>query len=246
MTTTNQRSTSEVGHAKNVANFQTLIEFCNTFNGYNPVNELLTLTKLEEKHTESNDILQKVHAAKAEHIIAINQRQETFQTLSSLSTKIINALSSITNDSRIIADARTIVRKIQGSPSKPQTDPSQEGQETQRPTSNSQRSFDKRTDHFSALVILLKALPDYAPNEPELSISSLDDYLKELQRHNKNVLMKYTPYSSYLLARNKILYDPLDGLTTIAKLVKQYVKSLYGAKSPQYDQIDAIEFKKYS
>ncbi len=46
-------STSETGHAKNVANFETLIAFCTSYGGqYQPVNTSITLTELSNKYTD--------------------------------------------------------------------------------------------------------------------------------------------------------------------------------------------------
>ena len=45
-------STSETGHAKNVANFQDLTSFCTGYGAtYNPTNPRLTLAELENLYT---------------------------------------------------------------------------------------------------------------------------------------------------------------------------------------------------
>lgn len=45
-----------------------------------------------------------------------------------------------------------------------------------------------------------------------------------------------------LIERDQILYTDGTGLYTIAQNVKKYVKSLYGATSPEYKNVSSIEF----
>lgn len=237
-------STSEVGHAKNVSNFEDLVAFCVNFGAtYNPVNPLLTVAGLQSKLSDAQSAIENVHETKASFTMATNGRQVAFEPLSPLATKIVNALAAITNDQRIIADARTFVRKIRGDASKPRTDDSEPGQETERPRSNSQQSYDKLIDHFSGLLELLGQVPAYAPNETELTLAELQSYLTELKSQNTAVMNAYTPYSTAMLTRNGVLYDPMNGLVAVAKLCKQYVRSVFGSKSAQYGQVSGIEFR---
>jgi len=246
MTTTNSHSTSEVGHAKNVANFQDLIAFCESYGtDYNPVNPIISIPKLQTLRQKAEDAIQAVHATKATFMIATNERQQEFQKLEPLATRILNALAVATADTRIVNDVRTLVKKIRGEASKPKTDEAQPGQEVQRTVSNSQQSYDKLVDHFAAIIEILKQVPAYAPNETELGLSGLELYLSELKKKNTDIVNTYTPYSNVLMQRNYTLYDKLVGLVPVAKLVKSYVKSLFGASSPQYRQVGAIEFRKY-
>lgn len=136
MEPTNHHSTSEVGHAKNVANFLDLIEFCVTFGPdyYPAASSRISIAELRNKHAEAEITLQNVHNKRSGYVIAINERQEEFQKLDSFCTRIVNALSVTTNDPRIVADARTFTRKIMGKASKPKTIDNQPGQEVQRPT----------------------------------------------------------------------------------------------------------------
>jgi hypothetical protein len=46
-----------------------------------------------------------------------------------------------------------------------------------------------------------------------------------------------------MTTRNSILYASVSGLVDVALDVKKYVKSVYGASSPQYKQVSKIEFK---
>lgn len=241
----NKISVSEVGHAKNVANFEELIVSCQSFDTeYNPVNDLIKIPQLQSLHIAAQQSIDKVHSFRSTLIIKTNQRQTEFSDLKPLATRIINALIASGADKLAVNDAKTINRKIQGKPSTPKTNENEPGQETKRAISTSQQSYDKQIDHFSSIIELLSQIPQYTPNEVELQITSLRAKLEQMQTVNTQHINDYTDLSKILIERNHTLYNPLTGLVAIAKLVKQYVKSVFGAKSPQYRQISDIQFRK--
>ena len=88
-------STSETGHAKNVANFEDLISFCTGYGvTYNPSKVAIKLPGLATVLTNSNAALQVVKVAKAAYDNATNARELAFKPLKPLSTKIVNALAA--------------------------------------------------------------------------------------------------------------------------------------------------------
>lgn len=237
------RSTSEGGHAKNVAQFQKLITKCELFPDFNPPNPIIYMIELRACHTTADSVINLVHQHKSLSDITINERQIEFERLDSLSTRTVNILEVIANEKKVVADARTILRRIRGEAPRPETIENEPGQETRKPRSNSQQSFDKLIDHFSALIELVKQVPGYQPNESELTIAGLSAYHADLVMRNNNVIKANAELSKARKERDKILYNTADGLLQRAKLVKLYIKSLYGASSPQYKEVAAIKFK---
>lgn len=212
MSTPNTISKSEVGHAKNVANFEELIVNCQSFDtAYNPVNDLIKIPQLQTLHTEAQNAIDQVHTSRSAFILTTNQRQTEFSDLKPLATKIINALSASGADKLAVIDAKTINRKIQGKSSTPKTNDNEEGQEIQRAVSTSQQSYDKQIDHFSALVELLSQVTQYNPNETDLQITSLRTKLEQMKAINTQHINSYTELSKMLIERNQILYNPLTG-----------------------------------
>jgi len=67
--------------------------------------------------------------------------------------------------------------------------------------------------------------------------------LADLKAKNTAVINATTALSNARIARDKVMYSDDIGLIDIARDVKQYVKSLFGASSPQYKQISGLEFK---
>ncbi|MDD4215543.1 MAG: hypothetical protein PHR81_12105 [Bacteroidales bacterium] len=68
--------------------------------------------------------------------------------------------------------------------------------------------------------------------------------LTNLKTTNTGVINVTPAYRSAIIARDTLLYQPLTGLVETAQEVKKYVKSVYGAKSPQYKEISGLEFRK--
>lgn len=237
------RSTSEVGHAKNVAQFQKMITKCELLSEFNPPNPIIYMVELKKFYTKSNNAIRTVHEKNSAADIAINERQIEFRKLDFVAPRTVNILAVIANEPKIVADARTILRRIQGAPSKPKTNENQPGQEVLKPRSNSQQSYDKLIDHFVALIELIKQVNSYAPNETELTIASLEALLADLVMRNKKVISSNAELSKVRKQRNETLYHPVDGLINRAKLVKLYVKSLYGTSSTEYKEINAIRFR---
>jgi hypothetical protein len=239
-------STSETGHAKNVANFEDLISFCTSYgSSYNPSKAGIKLTALNTKRTSANTQLNNIKKAKIAFDNATNERMIAFKDLRKRATRIINALDATDATAQIIADAKTINKKIQGQRAKSTDKPTKTESETPKKTaSSSQQSYDYLIDHFTKLIELLSTEPLYKPNENDLKLTALNTYLTTLKTTNTNVVNTYTAYSNAQIARDKTIYEPLTGLVDIALEVKKYIKSVFGAQSPQYKQVGKIAFKK--
>lgn len=240
-------STSETGHAKNAANFEDLISFCTGYGAsYNPNKASIKLPALNTLFTSAKNSLDTLTAASPAYTNAVNSREIAFEPLSRLVTRIINSLDSSDVPAQTVADAKTYARKIQGKRAKPkqQDDPNTPEDESQNSISASQMSYDNRIFNFNKLIQLLASQPAYAPNEADLTTASLSALYTTLNTLNTTVVNTFTPISNARIARDTILYTQTTGLVDIAADVKKYIKSVFGAASPQYKQISGIKFKK--
>lgn len=242
-------STSETGHAKNVANFEDLLSFCNGYGAsYAPSKESLTIVKLQDLQTQSKDSLQQAKTTKTSFDNATNARQLAFKDLKPLATKIVNALAVSGATDLAIADAKTINRKIQGAKAnggiKPPTTPADPNTPTptDKTISTSQQSYDSLIDHFTKLIESVSQDANYKPNETELKVATLQTKLDSLKTSNTDLVNAFTNWSNARINRNTILYNPLTGLVQTALDVKKYVKSVFGASSPQFKQVSGLEF----
>ncbi|NLV94425.1 MAG: hypothetical protein GX031_07755 [Candidatus Riflebacteria bacterium] len=232
-------STSEKGHAKNVANFEAEISFCTAYGGaYKPSKESLSLDALNDLLSKSKDTLKEVTNAKNLWDIAVNERQIAFAKLKPTATRIVNALDVTDASDQTVADAKSINKKIQGGRVSAKPD---EG-EDKKTISTSQQSYDNLVENFSKLIDLVSSEPSYTPNETELTVTSLHTYLSELNDANTKVINAYTVYSNAMISRNEVFYAKETGLVDTALEVKRYVKSVFGATSPQFKQVSGLEF----
>ena len=239
-------STSEVGHAKNVANFEHLISFCTVYGAsYNPSNPAIALPSLNTLLTDAKNALTEVTVNIVAYNNTVNHRIQIFRNLKKLSTRLVNALIVSSASDETIADAKSVNRKIQGQRATrlAQSTPDPNNPQ-QAPTtiSASQQSYHQITEHFSKLIEILNTEPTYTPNEVELKTITLTALLQNIHMANTQVANAYTAISIARIARNHILYDDHTGLCPIALEVKNYVKSAAGATSPEYKQISKIKF----
>lgn len=242
-------STSETGHAKNVANFEDLISFCNGYGAtYNPSKDALTITKLTDLQTQAKTSLQQSKTSKTSFENATNARQLVFKDLKPLATKIVNALAASGASALAVADARTVNRKIQGAKANGGTKTPEPPADPNAPTltdksiSTSQQSYDSLIDHFAKLIETVSQDANYKPNETDLQTATLQTKLDGLKTSNSDIVNAYTIWSNARINRNTILYNPVTGLVQTALEVKKYVKSVYGATSPQFKQVSKLEF----
>ena len=174
-------STTETGHAKNVANFEDLIGFCTAYGAnYNPSKASLKLGALNTLKATANANLQAVKTAKTNYDNATNAREIAFKQLRPMATRIINALAATEATEQTLADAKTANNKIQGKRAtkakETTTGTTGSNASPAKTISTSQQSFDNLVDHFAQLITTLSAEPSYIPNESELSIAGLNTF----------------------------------------------------------------------
>ena len=67
--------------------------------------------------------------------------------------------------------------------------------------------------------------------------------IADLTAKNTAVATAYASISNSRIARNETLYSSSTGLVETANEVKKYIKSVFGASSPQFAQVKGIQFK---
>ena len=238
-------STSETGHAKNVANFQDLITFVTGYGAiYNPTKNALKLPQLVTLSTTSQTSLADVITKNTAYNNKVNERVVAFSNLKSLSTRLINALQTTDATNQKVADAKAFNKKMQGIRASAITTSEDPNAPAPTTISTSQQSYDQQIQHLAGLISVLQSEPSYAPNEVDLKIVTLTAKQADLTAKNNAVATAYTHISNSRIGRNSTLYTPTTGLFDIATEVKKYIKSIYGATSPQFAQVKGIEFRK--
>jgi len=245
-------STSETGHPKNVANFENLVSFCVGYGvTYNPSKTNLKVAALQTQLASCKANIASVTSTSVAFNNATNARMDAFFGIKKLATRLVNALDATAASSQTVKDIKTVNAKVQGSKLtkadagktlKP-IDPNAPVTDTPKEISSSQQSYSSLIEHFATIITILSAEPTYLPNENDLKVATLNTLLTTLKNTNTGVINAYTTVSNARVARDQSLYNTTNGLCQIAKEVKMYVKSVYGATSLQYKQISGLEFK---
>src|SRR5574343_728559 len=237
---------SEVGHAKNVANFEDLINRCTGFGiSYNPNLNAIKIANMNTLRTNANTAIANVVSTFTAYENAVNARQIIFDPLQKLATRIINALIACCVSDQIVKDAKTINRKIQGKRAKPIKEvenveiqaipnPNDPPVEIPKNVSVSQLSFDSMVEHYSKLIDLLSTVVLYNPNENELKVSGLNTLLTSMKTSNTAVITATTNYINARISRDNLIYTKNTGVVEVAQGAKDYVKSVFGTASAQY------------
>ena len=241
-------SSSETGHVKNVTNFEGLITSVTAFGEtYNPTRESIKLPALQALIGTAKASLNALNMAQSAYSIAVAAREFAFLPFGTLITRVKNAIKATDTSTQIDESVETIVRKLQGRRAGSKITDEQkaalaaEGKESIQ-ISVAQLSYDSKLENFDKLIMLLSSVPEYTPNELELNVDSLKAHYTELQSKNSDVLTATIQLSNARIARNNILYKLQTGLVDTAVDAKIYIKSVYGASSPQYRQISKLSF----
>lgn len=264
-------STSEKGHAINVANFKTLIGYIKAFSTpYNPANPLIKVAQMDAQLAAANASITDVGNKKSAWQIVVGERMLEFSNVFSYATQIVNSFESSGCDKQIVENALSINRKIQGSRSPGskaeaadgETEPpateepaGEEPTDTKGGTKNddspkkaskqisvSQRSYDNLVIHFQSLADLASQTTGYNPNEEELKVETLLLKKQALDTANTNVLNGEITLSNSRGSRDQIIYAAETGLVDVAATAKKYIKGAYKVKSLEYNQVKGIKF----
>lgn len=242
---------TESGMQKNIGNFEALIAHCGTLEKYNPGNQDLSVNNLNVVLAQAQETMDQEIEAKKTFQDVTNFRAAEFEGIGQLSGRVINVLVSNNATEAKVEDANEHHRKLNGrraDNSKPteatDNEATTENEAGSGRHSVSQLSYDNRIGHFTRLIATILKEPAYVTNEPDLSIPGLQAKLEGLQDHNRKVKDMEAVWKQRLIARNEAFNNDRNGLVHIASLVKSYIKSIYSANSPQYDQLAGLPFKK--
>jgi hypothetical protein len=199
---------------------------------------------MQAKHTSAETKLDNVITDNTAFNNRINERIIEFSDLNPLSTRLINALESTDASPEKVNNAKTFNRKIQGKRATVVVAPIEPNTPAPNTISASQQSYDQKIQHFAGILSVIETEPSYAPNETDLTIATVTAKKASLISRNNAVATAHATISNTRLLRDKDLYEVETGMVDVALESKKYIKSVFGATSPEYNQIKGIEFKK--
>ena len=238
-------STSEKGHAKNLANAALLNTHIVQLSAiYNPANPKILLANLQNIYTTSFAHQENVNTSVAPYSLAVDDREKIFAPVSKKVTKLRKAYKATEGVTPAqLEDFMTIARKLNGVrkvKNKPTTDTAEE----QKQHSTSQMSYDQRTNNYGLLISQFQNTPNYNPNETEYKIETLQEEKNLMLQATQNVTNKFVPLNNARSTRNNSMYLSEDNLVDTYNKAKDYLFSILDSKSVQYKAIAKIKFKK--
>ena len=242
---------SDINHAKNVTNFETLISVVVSLGAtYNPSKDSLKLPALQTLHSAATDSMTALKNAESATATAVDARELAFKSIGSLFTRVNNALKASNSTVQADETAKTIFRKLHGKRASAKLTEEQkaallaEGKEVNQ-ISVSQMGYDDRVENFESLISFLLTVPEYNPNEEELKITTLQALLSDLRAKNISVMQNRIAEDTVRGVRKSVQNTPLTGLVDIANDVKSYIKSVFGVNSTQYKLVSKLRFVKF-
>jgi hypothetical protein len=254
----------EAGHAKNMSNFDQLLT---TIVGYVPVYNPdsashIQLSALQALQPQVRSSMAAVNQYEGLEHATKSARRAAFKPLSKLITSIVNAQQILHVGVQIDENVKTLVRKFRGGHSKTKTSRARAAAATAttgtgttattttpivtvNTNSTSQKGFDTMLDSFDKLIQLLKAIPQYNPNDTRITTAALTTLYNDLTAKNAAVVSASVNLSNAQNVRYTVCYVSETGMVYRAKDVKKYVKSFYGTASHEYKQISKLVFKPY-
>lgn len=215
---------------------------------YNPSKESIKLTSLQALLVSTKESFNAHYAAQTAYSKAVDNREIAFEPLGKLITRINNALKASDSNMKYDESVQSIIRKLQGRRASAKLTEKEQQTMSEAGTpktqiSTAQMSYDSRIENFDRLLIQLAAIPEYAPNEDELKIGTLQSLLAVLRVANSNVIAAYLQLEKARGLRNETLYHPITGLVDRASDTKSYIKSLYGTGSIEFKEVSGLYFK---
>lgn len=233
-------SKSEVGHKINVANFSaacTILEEMGPL--YNPTNANITLEKLLPIKVTLTEQVTQLDAATANYRADAAEKENAISQMDKKATKINNNFKSLDvpdNEKENIANQ---VKKIRGDSKKPPANPEQQDDKT---ISDSQQSFNSKVANFNTLIAQLGQFREYAPNEDEIKIRTLQEYTQNLATLNNSVQAASNAVITARAARNNTIYFNDQNARKLIMNVKAYVRSLGDIAKPYYEALVRLKF----
>ncbi len=231
---------------KTMQAFKELIGYCTGYEGkYNPGRPNLRIENLQVQLEAVRQVLEKVKETKVHFENEVNARKQVFDQLPALASSVMRILEASGASEEKLADARMLIREIDGRklPAKPNL--KKEGTAATEPTvkrSHLQLAYVSKADWFEKLVQTVAMEPLYLPNEATLSIEALNKKVEELHRLNQRVTETRVPWSNARVQRDVLIFGKGESLVMIARAVKKYLRGIFGYNSPQYAQVKGIKF----
>jgi hypothetical protein len=238
-------STSEKGHAKNIANLKLLItHILGLGTRYNPSNPNIAIEILQNLYDKAFADQKNVNDLEAPYKNAVTDRENLFKPLNRLITKLRKTYKTTQGVStKELENFMTIARKIKGDRKKPIAE-SSDPASIENQYSVSQLSYDQRTNNLDLLIGLLENTSSYNPNEDSYKTTTLQAMQDDMLLKTEAVGATFVPFNNARNIRNNRVYFEPNNLVDAAYTAKDYIFTILDVNSTQYKTIAKIKFSR--
>jgi len=234
---------SETSHSKNVGNFGSLLVSIEVLGSYyKPYKENLKLANLQLLHRQAKSVLQGVALASSVHAAAVDSRRKAWTGIDELAERILNLCDDYPEVITESDQVPVLLKKVRDKTNLV----SEQAAISQTLKFNallSQTSFEKRLESFEELIDIIKNSEARSVEKGKLLIASLEALQNNFKSKNISVKLAEAALNTARFNRDSLLYKQENNLITIAKEVKEYVKSTLGPSYAQYMQIMGTSFR---
>jgi len=236
------------GHSDNVANLGVLTSKVESFGSrYNPNNPILLIDNLHELKSKGEMVIDAFILAEIHVDNAQSALRALFNDFEPSVTRVSNFLNVCGASSEMVNKGQSIIRELRGKRASDLL--TAEEIETEREKGNDVKQVtrhnsttESRIRNLGILTQFLSIVPEYSPNEEDLTVAALASKLANIKAKNASLVTAETVLETARSNRKAVLYSTETGLVNVALSVKQYVKAVFGANSDQYNQVKGIRF----
>ena len=231
-------SKSRASYSSRLTEGEKLIEYLNTFTGFDPGDAELTAAAFQTQTTALHTVQDEHTTKHFDYSKAALDRRKLFDKEDDSISKLLspiraNVRGKLGGDSQQYHDIKTLILKIRGQGRRV----SVTEKSTENTISRSEKSFGSQLIYFGDIITLLtKFGADYAPMNEKIKISQLQDLLTNATNATNNVSQKLAVYKPLITARR----DGFKQLSATAKRIKDMILSQYGQDSTEYNLVKGL------
>ena len=98
---------------------------------------------------------------------------------------------------------------------------------------------------FESLLELIEKVEVYNPVNSTIRVAELKKLAEKVLQVNMAVIEVHHRLTQYQVTRNWLLYAVNNGAVARVKMVKKYIKGLYGDHSQLYRELSSIRFSQH-
>jgi len=243
-------TTTAITHKTNVSNFNKFVIEVTAFGiAYTPTKTSIMADALNTLNVKMKTVDTAETVALLDLNNARNARADIFAMSTDIITRVANAIRATDIPESTKEDLLSITSKFLGrvrSTKKETTVAATEGQASTTTTSHGKvpQDMDSKLSYLDTLIKQITTVTAYNPNEANLKVANLTTLYDEMKVKRTAEITAEAAHDNAAITRNNVMYADITGIIDVTNDVKAYVKSLYGASSPQYKQLTTLKFTK--